>query len=188
MALLSSSNTSPATPVSPCSSQTGLQAASETYQPQGLCTDHFLCPERSLPREPMAPTVHSCHSSEPTLKTAYPPPRLFYLFTLLHLSPCVLLSPFIILTCLFIVCLPLESKPRKGRALVCLVHHHIPRSKSVPQGSAGIRNVNENCQVGQVPLSALLHAPFPYSGGVTRDPLGREASQDCAREMGSPAS
>lgn len=173
MALLPSPNTSPATPSSPCSRQTSLQAASETHQPQSLCTDHSVCPGHSLTREPMAPKVHSVTPQsglpDPPLKTAYPPPPC-YPRTLLHLSPRVLFSPHLLSLQLSVSLLSVsleKVKPTRAGLWSVLFTTVFPGLDQCPgqrQGSAGIREMNENCQVGLVPLSFLPH-PFPALAG-----------------------
>lgn len=122
----------------------------------------------TLSLEPMAPTVHSVTPQsglpDPPLKTAHPPPPR-YPRTFLHLSPRVLFSPRLLSLQLSVSLLSVsleKVKPTRAGLWSVLFTTVFPGLDQCPgqrQSSAGIREMNENCQVGQVPLSFLPH-PF----------------------------
>ena len=135
------------------SRQARLHGVSRIYQPLHVL---FPLPRTLPPREPrdshtLCRFLLRCPSLEripdPRHKTVRPPPSLFPLLCYIsfHVTSHSL-STDETLSCFFRVCLPLESKPHEA------------------QGSAGVREVSDRCQVDRVISSSSLH-PLPAPTG-----------------------
>lgn len=146
----------------------------EHRQPQSLCTYCSLCLEGSLSRLPQGSRIPLPISVQMSLLREAPPSHPTPALTLWHL-PLLSLTP-VPLTLhasdgFFTAFLPSDSEPHEDRSWSVLFTSTVPfldQCLAQGQGLAGTRGVKGKGQIYQfVP-------PYPYSYGITGEPIGQQ--------------